>query len=271
MPLSETNTLQSFSSEASHYAALANEKALKINYIHGIAESLSYQAEIENLSGNFLTEEKLCREAIDWYRKTLNKKRLAETHFLLGHSLYAQSFFIESIKNCDTAYEWHRKNGNIVGMYWTLTVSGAVDHESGNYEKAFELARKCLDIAIKNNNDWFRRGEFADIGWLYQDIEDYKTALEYYRLAGMNVKKDALAFAEFSTLLHQYDSAKYYYSLVDTSDQGTLRFYLTSIGEYYFEQKQYDKALPNFLRVLKHHQQLNDSNQIMHVLLDIAK
>src|SRR3954447_21031887 len=41
--LAETYTWPSFSSEASHYASIAYNEATKINYIHGIAESLSYK------------------------------------------------------------------------------------------------------------------------------------------------------------------------------------------------------------------------------------
>ncbi len=271
LPLCETNTLPRFSSLVSHYAELAYEEAVKMHYIHGIAESLSYKGEIEGFSEHFLSEEKFSREAINWYRKTLNKKRLAETFFNLGHSLFPQSFFAESIKNLNTAYEWHKKNGNTDGMYWTLSVSGAIYHESGNYEKAFELARKCLDIATQNKNDWFKRNSLTDIGWLFQDIEDYKTALEYYRMTSVNVKLESLGFAELFTLQHQYDSAKYYFDFADTSDLRTLRFYLTSIGEYYFLQKQYNKALPGLIRALDYHRQLNDRNPVMRTLLDIAK
>src|SRR5205085_595406 len=78
-----------FSNIASHYSALAYEEAVKINYIHGIAESLSYKAESKDFSENYIAEEKFSREAINWYRKTVNKKRLAETYWYLGMSLYA--------------------------------------------------------------------------------------------------------------------------------------------------------------------------------------
>ncbi len=270
MPLSETHSLPTFSSLASHYTAEAYEEAVKINYIPGIAEALSYKAEIEDFSDNFPAEEMLSREAIYWYKKTPKQKRLAEIYLILGESLYAQSFFTEAIKNFDTAYEWHKKNGNKIGMYWTLSITGAVYHESGNYEKAFELARKCLDLAMEINNDWFRRLELVKIGWLFKDIEDYKTALEYYRKSCVNTKQEALRFAQSLTLLQQYDSAKYYYGLADTSDLRTLRFYLVGIGKYYFLQKQYDKALPNLLRSLNYHEQYNDRNQVMRALLDIA-
>ncbi len=146
---------------AAKYAALAYEEAIKINYIHGRAESLSYKGEIENISDNFLAQEKLSLEAIALYKKTSNKKRLAETYWNLGQSLYAQSFFAEAIKNLDTAYAWYIKSGKVSGRYWGL--STAIYMESGNYEKAFELARKGLDIAIQNKDDYFKRWQLSKI------------------------------------------------------------------------------------------------------------
>jgi hypothetical protein len=44
---------------ATYYANLAYEEAIKINYIHGIAESLSYKGEIEIFSDDFPLEEEL--------------------------------------------------------------------------------------------------------------------------------------------------------------------------------------------------------------------
>ena len=38
---------------AANYASLAYEEALKLNYEHGIAESLSYRGQIEQMSDNF--------------------------------------------------------------------------------------------------------------------------------------------------------------------------------------------------------------------------
>jgi hypothetical protein len=87
---------------AGSYAASAYEEAKKINYIDGIAESLSYKGEIERLSNNFPLLEKLSNEAIEWYRKTPNKKRLAETYYNLCFSLYAPKY----VYRCDKKFRY---------------------------------------------------------------------------------------------------------------------------------------------------------------------
>jgi signal transduction histidine kinase len=256
---------------AVYYANQAYTEAIKTDYTHGIAESLSYKGEILILSQNYPAEEKLSREAITWYKKTTNKKRLAETYFYLSHALYSQSRFTEAIKNLDTAFELHKRNENINGMYWTVFLACWVYNESGDYEKAFETARRCLDIATQIKKEGLRRRVLGNIGWLFMSIGDYKTALEYYRESSKNIKLESLDFAELFTLMQQYDSAKYYYNLADTTDQKTLRSYLTITGEYFFAQKRYESALANFIRVLLYHRQVNDINQVTRTLLDIAK
>ena len=269
---------------ARSYATQAYNEAFKINYAHGIAESLSYKAEIEDHFENRPAVEKFSHEAIEWYRKTSNKKRVADAYFYLGAVLYAESFFTEAIKNFDTAYEWYKKFDYARGMCLALYITSAVYDESGDYERSLELKKKCLDLSIKNNDDEFRRFVLTGIGGVFINIEDHKSALEYYRLAFMNLRageiikgshmihvNQLLALAELFTCQKQYDSAKYYYSFIDTSEQRAHRFFLLSIGEYYFAQEQYDKALPSFIRGLSYHQQYNDRNQVMRSLTDIAK
>src|SRR6266487_4952403 len=117
---------------------------------------------------------------------------LAEIYYYLSHALYAQSMFTEAIKNLDTAVEWHKKNGNANGMYWTLILAFWVYYESGNYEKGVELSRETLDIAIQMNDDFLKKRVLGNIGWLFMAIEDYKTALEYYRQAAINAKQNPL-------------------------------------------------------------------------------
>ena len=147
--------------------------------------------------------------------------------------------FSAAIKNSDTAFEWHKKNGNTNGMFFTVFLSSWIYQANGNYDKAFEFARKSLDIATQINNNSFKLLVFEAIGELFRAIEDYETAMQYFSEASENAKPDAAFHTGLSILLHQYDSAKYYFNLIntDTANQENLRVYLEIAGEYYFAQK----------------------------------
>ena len=265
---------------AKYYSEFAYEEAEKINYVHGMAEAKSLEAEIAG--EDFPKAEKAARQAIKLYANTENKKRLARTYYSLGFALYAQSMFTEAIKNFETSYELYKKGNDAKGMGQSVLITSGVYEESGNYEKAFEVARKGLDMASANNDDWLRRLELSIIGTLFRDIEDYTTALTYYHQALQNIKPGEYAYntaymrpvremAEVYCLRQQYDSARHYFSFVDTSNQRALRFFLVSQGECFFLRKEYSKALPNFIRGLNYHNHSNDRNQIMRTLIDIAK
>ena len=263
---------------AQYYTALAFTESKKINYIHGMAEAKSIEAEIGE---NFSKSIEMDYEAIKLYGSTSNKKRLPETYFYLGYGLWAQSRFNEAFENLEISHELFKKISDPAGAARALSTIAWVYEESGNYEKAFELGRKGLDMAIENKDDWLRRTQLTLIGILFRDIEDHNTALFYLLQALENLKpheykvgayfRPVREIAEQYSLLQQYDSARYYYSCIDTSNQRALRFYLVSLGKYYFLQKEYTKALPNLIRGLNYHKRINDRNQVMITLVDLAK
>src|SRR4029077_7578283 len=73
--------------------------------------------------------------------------------------------------------------------------------------------------------------------------------------------------AEFQIKLKHYDSAKYYYKFMDTSEPRARRFYLASSGRLFYSQGLYEQALKNFQRSLQYNREVNGQNQIM-ILLD---
>ena len=264
-----------------HLSNLAYEEAIKLNYAHGIAESLLHKAEAEEIVDNFPAIEIFSREAIRWYRKSPNDKKRACAYELLGYALYCQSRYSEALNYNDTAYEYFKKDSNATGMYWSIARSASVYEEKGNYEKFFELEKNCLAMAKQNKDDVFCRIQLIRIGDLYDYFEDYNTALEYYHQAyhDLNPKTGSATLgscafqfiAELYTELKEYDSAKYYYSFMDTSEPRGKRFYLGSTGRLFYSQGQYDKALMNLLRSLQYSRAVNDRNQVTGLLGEIAK
>lgn len=262
---------------AEYFYVLAYAEAKKINYIHGMAEAISLKATVTFTKyNNYPAAENLAREAILLYAKTPNKEKLNRTYYELGLALFVQSYFEGAINNFEISYDLSKKAHDSVYVYYSVTHSAYVYLESGNYLKAFEKGLEMHRLVLKNNNTDWKYWELSLISSLYSSIEDYNTALMYARQLLQINKSDHLDFISMAELFsrnQQFDSAKYYYSLVaDTStDKRLERFYLVSKGEYYFLQGQYKKALPNFLRALSYHKQVNDRNQVMRTLINLAK
>src|SRR5436190_20837876 len=106
-----------------YYADVAYKESKRLNYVHGIAESISYKGEFEFSHDHFPEAEKFSREALYWYKKTTNKKRLAETYFTFGRTLYAQSVFAEAIKNVDTSYILYKESKDAEGICWAVVLA----------------------------------------------------------------------------------------------------------------------------------------------------
>ena len=179
---------------AQYYTALAYTESKKINYIHGMAEAKSIEAETGE---NFSKSIEMDHEAIKLYGSTSNKKRLPETYYFLGFGLWAQSRFNEAFENLEISHELFKKSNDPAGAARALSTIAWVYEESGNYEKAFELGRKGLDMAIKNRDDWLRRTQLTLIGILFRDIEDHHTALFYLLQALGNLKPYEYKFGAY--------------------------------------------------------------------------
>jgi tetratricopeptide (TPR) repeat protein len=195
----------------------------------------------------------------------------------LGYALYGQGLYTEALRYLDTAYGYYKKESDTIGMYWSISRSALIYQDNGNIEKFLEMERNCLDLAKQKGDDAFCRIQLLRIADLYDDFDDNTTASEYYQQAYRDLDTitgnkmiGSCAFkfgAEFQIKLKHYDSAKYYYKFMDTSEPRARRFYLASSGKLFYAQGQYEKALTNFQRALQYNREVNDQNQIM-ILLD---
>ena len=252
----------------------ALEKSKKIHYFYGMARAISMKAELAfEKYNNYPEAEKLSREAISSYKKTANKKGLHKTYLLLGMILHSQSNFKAAINSYDTAYALSKKAGDSLYMFYAAVTSVHVNESSGDYEKAFEKMPVLHQLVLRNGNAEWKSWELYITAELYFNIEDYSTALKYYRQVMQLTASGFLELADMFAHNKQLDSAKYYYNFVvaDTCNQSNFRFYLVGSGEYYFFQKKYDKALQYLLMGLNYNEQADDVNQVMRSLLLISK
>jgi sensor histidine kinase YesM len=273
---------------AMYYADKAFAEAKKINYNHGIAVSFVRKSRIvKHFDDDFIQSERLAKESLNWYKKTANQQGLYDVYYELIYSAMAQSHFNEAIEYTQRTYEWCKENNDEFHMGETLGSFPSIYKNAGNYEKSFEYCEQFRQLAVKENNKLWLSSSLFQLGELYMKIDDYASALNYYRQAFKMDDPDIInyrvtgdwdiwvkmEYAEIFSHLNQFDSALHYFELYKPAkkDDRYFRVYLVSIGEYYFLQKRYDEALQNFLPGLYYHKKLNDRNEIQRTLMFIAQ
>jgi tetratricopeptide (TPR) repeat protein len=263
-----------------YYAEKTLREARSLHYVHGIALGLAAQAALTLRCGmNYADEEASARESLQWFDQTPNKTGIGAPYYLLGFSLFGQSRFDESIQYMKKAYAYFTSVGDKEGMLASLSLISEAHRERGEYDSAYDIGLRCLQMASDVHNKEWEAAQLFILGNLSTHIEDYGAALSYFHQGFAAYQYGRVdpwiitQYAELLSLSGKYDSANYYYSHLDTTSfgPGLMRAYLASTGEYFLLQKKYGRALVNFQRSLAYNRELNDGNQAMRNLLDIAR
>ena len=264
---------------AVYYANLLYEESKKTNYVRGIALSYMQKAFIADNLGDYFEGEQLARDALDWFSRTSDKREIDCAYRGIVVALFNQYRYDEASPYLDLWFYWAEKNGNKREMYEEVGFKYENYRDLGEYDKAFEAFERLqqLDIAFKGKKDPFT--EFFSLSELQRRLGNYAVALNYYRKLVAN--KDLqhqniwlrISYPELFALNGKFDSARYYYNLIDSSklNDDDLAFYLASIGEFYLWQKKYDSAITPLLRGLEYYRKVHDINYQKRSLIDIAK
>jgi hypothetical protein len=278
---------QSVKDSAEYYSGLAYNQSNALHYDHGIAEALSCQGNIKTyFYGNLGQAEILDKASIEWYQKTRNKSGLAPTYDRLAFVCFGQSKYDEALKYSDTCYGLFKQNQDLSGMSGILGLISQIHIKRGEFDKAFDAGQMALQLTTRIGIRAEINGCLLGLGTLCMGIEDYALALNYYRSVFQHFTSEdsmillkfedlvwaKMEYAEIYSHLNMFDSALYRYNLFDTTQvtEKDLRIYLVSKGEYFMLSGQYEKALPNLLRGLAIHVKLNDGNEIVRTILDLA-
>jgi len=268
-----------FKDSAGFYAARSLSASREAGYIHGIALALACQAaHTEYHDNNFVLAEEQARQSLEWFGRTTNKDNITAAWYSLGFAVFAQSRFDEAIGYLEQARSAAAKAGDSVDVIHSLSLIGCAHRESGDYERAFEISRRCLQMAEDNHYPGIMESEYFELAELFIQIEDYSSAKKYFH-AGFRLGQarvfspwTAMVYAELLGRQQQYDSARYFYDRFDSAgaNPAMLRTYLVSKGEFYLNQGKNEEALPYFEKSLVYQRQLNDRNQLMRCLKDLA-
>ena len=273
---------------AEYYAEEALNASKAKHYIHGIAVALIRKARIaKHFADDLVTAEKLGKESLSFFEKSDNKIGIDEVYFELMFSIFGQTRYDESLYYAQKRYDWAVSNGNNDIMLDALGNLGAIYKDMGNYEKSFGYSQQIRQLAITTKNLFVLSCIPFGLGELCMKIEDYETALKYFR-EGLkletpqfeNLRKIGdwdiwvkMEYSEIFSHLNQFDSAWHYLELYKPKVENDryYRVYLVSSGEYYLLQKKYDLAVQNFLTGLYFHRKLSDRNEVQRTLILVAK
>jgi tetratricopeptide (TPR) repeat protein len=260
--------------------ARAMQASERLGYAHGKAVALACEAFIVNMQANdFVQAAALARQSLEEFGHTGNKYGIDMADYTLGFSLFAQSDYDEALYYYGKAVDYARQSGNYLEEIYMLSETGEAYRERGDYEKAFDIQRQCVQLAEAIDNPNLLQLQYLVLAELFVQIEDYTTAEKYFRI-GFGTGSpdetnpwDRLLYAELLTHRHQYDSALYYYARFDSAHAGPgmLKAYLVSKGEYFLFRQEYTAALPYFTKSLGYQRRLNDRNQVMRCLGDLSR
>ena len=264
---------------ATYYTNILYEESRKLNYIHGIAGAYIQKAIIADRREDYFQSEQLAREGIEWYNRTSNKKEVEYAYLQVATELFAQYRYDEASYFLDQSYNWANKNANRDVMYNVLGFKYESYRDIGEYDKAFESFQKCQEL----NRLFYGKKDMEYENYVLAELQrrlgNCQVALNYYRnvIADKDLNHEDIwfrvSYPELFALNGKFDSAQYYYDLIDSSklDDHDLRFYLVSIGEFYLLQRKFDLALDPLLHGLSYHRKAHDIAQENRTLIDVAK
>jgi Histidine kinase/Tetratricopeptide repeat len=266
------------------YAQIAFAEASAIDYLNGKAEALNNHARIAGHGfHDFLLQEKLSLMSIAVCRNKKDIKVLEEAYMNLALAYFCQNNFERSAGICNTLMELCKNTGDKKGVAEANAVLGSINLETGNYEKSFDDFNESLTIFKSINDSYNTSILLAKVGDLYRLAGDEKTALNLYFQSLQYPKGATLTWHPLVDLGDTYfslepsDSSSYsqekYIQTIKslTVRSNYLNYQNIRTAEMHIAYKEYDKALTLLTFELQASKKRKDENQLMRLLLDIAR
>jgi len=249
----EPNNIQAYYYRAINYQLIKQSKRAIIDYAKiielnpnlervysGKAFSHYYIKEYKEAYENFIKAESLIgTKEYEWMGK---KNTLAYMYF--PKAAY-------NTKNYDKALEISTKKlQKSPHSYSALLVSAKIYKKRKEYDRALEFYKKIL---VNNKKD---DKTYRAIGYIYEKKEDYKSALSHYQKAvkikTTRANKNTLAWfyatAKDKSFRDGKKAVKIALEVIKSKD---LIMYQDTLGAAYVENKQYDKAIDSYNKVMK--------------------
>jgi len=252
------------------YATEALQEATRLNYKVGIARALLTLSETSFYASMNMPGDTALKHG--YFLKAFQIAQETNNHELLGWCYYEISGMASYTKNnTDTAIAYSLKSiDNFLKAKDTLFAAqvtsdlGSAYSQMGDYEHAFDYARKSLELSKRSGADfslsWKQynvQAALSDIASLYTTAGDYETAMNYILENARYGKENKTGWENFDRdianlycTMGKYDSALAYANRIDTFvPPGLFPGRSAVLGQIYLNgTKEYDKAIAEFTR-----------------------
>jgi two-component system NarL family sensor kinase len=223
-------------------------------------------------------------EALSYYQKTNDQKRIAKAYNNLGGTWY-------SLDNYEKATEYHKKallirqaiNDPLLSA--TYNSIGIIYYEQGNYTQALDNYLKAVAVAEKYNDEVIQAKLSTNICVIYWDQKNYTLALQYAQkalslhtkannYASMattynNIAGIALDQDDFKTAKGNFDKAILYAAKVNYPTAMATAY--SNLGEMAFRQGDYHKAIEYSMDALAKRRQIGKKPSIVKSLIKLGE
>ncbi len=255
----------------------AYKEASAINYSKGLGDAcIEYGMIYTWLVPNYRQCEKYYREAISSYEKVKYDNGSGLGLRGLGIIFFNQGFIDEAQKAFTRSVFYFTRAGNQIMLAdlteWFGTIYGA----KGDFEKQFEFIKKGLREKRRINNTRGIVWSFYRFAYLYVGVEDYETALDYFRKSFQQANKESMPWQIYRSMgrvflyMDNYDSSMYYFKKVlriNPTDAPAL----AGLGQLFMRKKEYKIALSYLLNALITFKRNIDLGGEIWVTLDIGE
>ncbi|HET7899284.1 MAG TPA: hypothetical protein VFL47_16470, partial [Flavisolibacter sp.] len=166
-----------------HYIQLVQAESKQQNNIHGLALAYILKAIYAyNYYNDLIQTEQMAREAISCFHRTANKKKITFAYQVLGRALTDQSRYDEALTNLNLSLKWAQITGDHNFILMNLETMTDIYRDRGDYVKLLETQKKLAQIdRAQGDAGYYSFHESWVLGLMYRLLEEYKTALPFWR------------------------------------------------------------------------------------------
>ena len=210
--------------EGIKYATKGVALASKLHYKKGLANAYNFLGNLENIKGNTAIALEYEDSAVTLFRETGSRKGLANCYYYIA-TIYNESNYAETIRNCDSAMKIYEETGNKHGLAICSNLKGSIYYLKGDYSAALKYDKTTLQLSQETGYKRGIAGSYYAIGLVSYALGNYPEALNNY----------------FSAL--KIDE--------ELGQKGAIANCYNTIGMVYENQKDNAEALKNFYAALK--------------------